>query len=400
MNKSFIKRDVYLNKVLPYINKDIIKVIIGQRRVGKSYILYQIMDLIKKSDPEANIIYVNKEQFEFDLVKDYRDLLAFIHDKSISKVKNYVFIDEVQEITGFEKALRDLAARNNYDLYCTGSNAMMLSSDLSTHLSGRYIEVPVYSLSFGEFLTFHKLEAGEEALLKYIRYGGLPYLKNLELKDEIVFDYLKNIYNTILFRDVVSRFGLRNINFLERLVDFVADNIGSLISSKKISDYLKSQSVKITPRVVLNYLSNLCSAFFIYKVQRIDVAGKKVFEVSEKYYFEDLGLRNAIIGYKQADLGKILENLVFSHLKFLGYKVYVGKLANMEIDFVGEKAGKKIYVQVAYLLPDAKTSEREFGNLMKIDDNYEKIVVSMDKLAGGDYKGIKHMHILEFLKRN
>ena len=284
-----------------------------------------------------------------------------------------------------------------FDLYCTGSNAKLLSSEIATGLAGRYIEIPVHPLSYQEFLQFQKLSAGEESLMQYIRYGGLPFLINLKLTDEVAYGYLQSIYSTIVLKDVVARFNIRNVNFLQRLLVFLADNIGSLVSAKSISDFLKSQKIKTTPNIVLDYLSFLTASFIIREVNRVDVRGKKIFEISEKYYWEDLGLRNAVVGYKAAEIGQMLENLVFSHLLRLGFAVYVGQLAGKEIDFVAEKNGQRIYVQVAYLIKDAKTKEREFGNLLGIADNYQKIVISMDKGVGSDYKGIKHFSIVDFL---
>ena len=236
--KPFISRENYINKLIPFIDKDIIKVFVGQRRVGKSYMLFQIIEHIIKKNPTANIIYINKELIDFDFIKDYKDLIEYIRNNSIDE-KNYLFIDEIQDIEGFEKALRSLSAEGKYDIYCTGSNAQLLSGDIAGLLSGRSIEIKIFSLSFKEFLEFHKLNDSEDALHKYIKYGGLPYLINLKLDDNIVFDYLKNIYSTILFKDVVRNQNIRNIYFLEKLVQYIADNIGSIVSAKKISDFLK-----------------------------------------------------------------------------------------------------------------------------------------------------------------
>lgn len=397
MIKSYIARNTYWQKISPFVGKDIIKVIVGQRRVGKSYFLFQIMDEIKKTNKKAHLIYINKESEKFSALKTGKDLLDFIAGNTVRRHKNSIFIDEIQEIEGFEKALRHLSAMGEYDIYCTGSNAHMLSSEIATGLSGRYVEITMHSLSFPEFLIFHRLGKNEEALFKYIRYGGLPYLINLELKEDVIYDYLKNIYNTILLKDVVSRFGVRNVNFLERLVIYLADNVGSLLSAKKISDFLKSQNVRISPNIVLNYLSHLVAAYFISPVKRSDLSGKRIFEINEKYYFTDLGLRHALIGYRQIDIGKILENLVYNHLQCLGYKLTIGKSGEKEIDFVGEKAGEKIYIQVAYLLPNEKVRNREFGNLLEVKNNYPKLVVSLDPMAGGNYQGIKHLHLLNFL---
>lgn len=398
MNIKIIKRKGYLDKVAPFIGKEVIKVITGQRRVGKSYLLLQIMaELKKRGVGSERMVYINKELHEFDPIANYTDLLSYIGKKVAGKRKIYLFLDEIQEIIDFEKALNSLQAKGGYDIYCTGSNADLLSGELATRLSGRYVEIRVYGLSFPEFLNFHKLADDDGALEKYIKYGGLPYLKNLQLEDEIVYDYLRNIYNTILFKDVVGRHHIRNVAFLENLVEYLADNTGSLVSAKKISDFLKSQKIRISPNVVLNYLSFLSSAFFVFRVPRCEIAGKKLFEIGEKYYFEDLGLRHSVIGFKQTDINKVLENLVFLHLKILGYDVAVGKLGDKEVDFVAEKRGEKLYVQVAYLITDQKIRDREFGNLLKIKDNYPKLVVSMDKMIGEKYKGIEQMNIRKFL---
>jgi predicted AAA+ superfamily ATPase len=394
---SFISRPLYMDKISPYMGKNIIKVLVGQRRVGKSYLLYQIMAHIRKSHPQFTLVYINKELHDFDSIRNSVDLLAFIKREAGPAKKTCIFIDEVQDITGFEHALRSLVAQEKFDIYCTGSNAFLLSGELATYLSGRYVETKVYGLSYPEFLVFHKLTNNNDSLLKYMKYGGLPYLINLELEDRIVYDYLQNIYTAILYKDVVRRFRIRNVSFLERLAEYCADNVGLLVSAKKISDFLKSQKTAISPNVVLNYLSFLCAAFFILRTPRSEIKGKKVFEIGEKYYFEDLGLRHSITGYRQSDIGKVLENLVFLHLKTHGFDVHVGKLGDKEIDFIAEKSGEKIYVQVAYLIPDKKAHDREFGNLLSIADNYRKIVVSMDEPADGNYKGIEHVHIRKFL---
>lgn len=398
--KTYIKREHYLNKIRPFIGKGLIKILTGQRRVGKSYLLFQIMDEIKKTAPSANFIYINKELYEFDRLKNYKDLLQYVDSKLVKGVKNCLFIDEIQEIANFEKALRDWQARGECDIYCTGSNAFLLSGEIATRLGGRFKEISVHSLSYPEFLEFHRLDKGRESLEKYIKYGGLPYLINLDMQDEIIYGYLGDIYNSIILKDVVSRFSVRHVNLLKRLVEYLADNVGSLFSAKKVSDFLKSQRVNISPNTILNYLSYLSSSFFIHPVARSAVAGKKIFEINEKYYFEDLGIRHALIGYHQRDIGKILENLVFSHLQFLGYKISVGQLGNnREIDFIAENSRGKIYVQAAYLLHSQQAREREFGNLSAISDNYPKFVVSLDEFSGGEEKGIKQMHILDFLTR-
>ncbi len=395
---KIIKRESYLNQIKPHFGKNVIKVLTGQRRVGKSYLLRQIMDMFEKSDQNTNIIYIDKEKLEFDIIKNYQDLYTYIIKKSDKTCPNIVMIDEVQEIEGFEKALRDLNENPAYDIFCTGSNANLLSGELSTLLAGRYVQIQVHSLSYGEFLKFHQLNRSVDSLGQYIKYGGMPYLIHLNLEDEIVFDYLKSIYNSIILKDVVSRHNIRNVNFLDRLVLFLSDNTGSILAAKNISDFLKSQKIRMSVNTIMSYLDFLISAFFIHKVSRYDIAGKRIFEINEKYYFEDLGLRNSIIGFRQKDMGKILENLICMQLKFKGYDVYVGKQRDMEIDFVAKKLDQTIYIQAAYLLKDKKTIDREFGNLLKLKDNFRKIVISMDDFAQGNVEGVEHLHIMTFLK--
>jgi len=396
MNK-FIVRQKYLGEIKPYIGQQIIKVLIGQRRVGKSYILLQTIEEIKAMDNTANILYINKEDLQFDNIKTANDLYEYVQHNTKSEVKNYVFIDEIQEIAAFEKALRSLLLNPIYDLYCTGSNARILSGELATFLSGRFIEITVYSLSYNEFCEFQNLENNNETLQKYLKYGGLPYLKHLLLEDDIVFNYLKGVYSTVIYRDLIQRYEIRNIAFLENLVRFLADNTGQLFSAKKISDYLKSQQINISVSQVINYLGYLANTFLIQKVKRMDIAGKKIFDIGEKFYFQDLGLRHTINGYKANDIAKVLENAVLEHLLYCGYDVKIGQINDLEIDFVCERGGEKLYVQVTYILQDEKIIDREFGNLLKIKDNYPKIVVSMDEFTGNTYEGIKHLPVRKFL---
>ncbi len=391
------KRQIYLNRIKPFINKPLIKVLTGQRRVGKSFMLLQLIDLIKEQFPQSTIIHIDKENIDFHFIKDFKDLDQYIKSKS-SENQNFVFIDEVQEIKDFQLSLRSLQALGNYDIYCTGSNAYTLSGDLATMLSGRYIEVRIHSFSFIEFREFFGFSNTLETLNFYLKYGGLPFLKHLPFEDNIIFDYLKNVYNTIFFKDIVSRNQLKNVAFLIDLTRFIAETTGSLFSARKISQYLKSQQIKATPEVIINYLAYLENAFFIHRVKRSDIEGKKHFEIGEKIYFEDLGLRHSIAGYRSADIGKIMENAVFLHLKINDFNVTVGNSNNKEIDFIAEKNNEKTYIQVAYLLQDEKTIAREFDNLLSINDNFRKIVVTMDNLfSGASYKGIEHKHLLDFL---
>ncbi len=392
---NVITRETYLKKITPFINTPIIKVLVGQRRVGKSYLLLQLMEKVKAKG--SNIIYINKESYEFDSIKTYAQLIDFVEIKKHKTKLNYLFIDEIQDIEAFEKALRHFSLDAKMDIYITGSNANLLSGELATFLSGRYIEFKVYSLSFLEFLQFHKFENNQDSLKKYLLWGGLPFLKNLEKTDIVVAEYLKNIFNTVIYKDVISRFQIRNTAFLENLVFYLANNVGNIISAKKISDFLKSQKINMSPQIVLNYLNYLQQAMLIFSAKRKDIFGKKTFEINEKFYFEDWGISNAIIGFNKMDIGKVIENVVYSHLKIQGYAISVGKLKSKEIDFVAQKDGKTVYVQVCYLLTGQKVKDREFGNLLEIKDNYQKLVVSLDDFAPQDYQGVQHQHLLKFL---
>lgn len=396
---KLIERPRYTNRIIPFIDKPVIKVLTGQRRVGKSYVMLQLMDHIRNTVTGANIIYINKEMEDFIHIKSNIELNAYLEDKWINGQPNYLFIDEVQEVSSFERTLRSLLAKRTCDIYCTGSNANMLSGELATHLSGRYVSFHIHSLNYQEFLQFHQLKNSTESILKYMKYGGMPFLANIGLQDDIPFEYLRNVYSTILLKDVVARENIRNVSFLENLVAYLSDNIGSLFSASNISRYLKSQRVDISTQLTINYLKALSSAYFVHKVVRSEVGGLKIFEIGEKYYFEDVGLRNAIIGFNQrADLHKLLENVVYLHLLHQGYNVYVGKLGHKEIDFMGERNGAKIYVQVCLTLLQEDTIAREFGNLDQIDDNYPKYVVTFnDPFVGDNYKGILQKNLIDFL---
>lgn len=393
-----IPRPQYLNRISPFIDKQLIKVLSGQRRVGKSYLLYQIMELVRAKQKKAPIIYINKEDLSYSSIKNFEDLNSYVHNLIQKGKKNYLFIDEIQDIENFDKALRSLVLNADLDIYCTGSNADLLSADIAGNLSGRAIEIEVYSLNYPEFLTFHNFKNDDSSLEKYLQFGGLPYLKHLPLEQEIVFEYLKNIYSTVVFRDVINRFGVRNTVFLEQLILFLASNIGSMFSSKKISDFLKSQKINIPPNQVQTYIGHLKSAFLIHQVQRYDIEGKRIFEIGEKYYFENLGIRNAIWGYRLQDAAKIMENVVYNHLISRGYKVKVGVIGvDQEIDFIAEKSGEKKYLQVALSLTEQKTIDREFGNLMKINDNYPKYIISKQNFYTNSNEGISVVDLRNFL---
>jgi predicted AAA+ superfamily ATPase len=395
--KILKQRDCYIERIRPFMRKSIVKVMTGQRRVGKSYILFQLMDIIRNEDINANIIYINKEDMAFSDIHTAEELNDYVISKSKEDQMNYIFIDEIQEIKDFRLAIRTLALNEDNDIYVTGSNSEVFSVDLANMLGGRYVEFNIYSLSYLEFLDFMSLTNDDDSLEKYVHFGGLPYLIHLPLEEDVVMEYNSSIYSTVILKDVVNRKKIRNTAFLEQLVTFLAGNTGNLFSAKSISDYLKSQHVDITSAAVSDYAQALSDAFIVHKVGRYDIAGKKIFERGDKYYFENLGIRNAIAGYKPQDRAMRLENLVFNHLVYCGYDVKVGVMGAYEIDFVCRRRGELLYVQVAADLASDSTIKREFGNLLAIKDNYPKVVVSADKTFENTYEGVEHIYIRDFL---
>ncbi len=397
---NIYSRDIYIERIKPFMRTNTVKVMIGHRRVGKSYILFQLMEFIKNEETNPNIIYINKEDLDFEFILNYRDLYDYIKEHLVEERKNYIFVDEIQEIENFHLAIRSLALNENNDIYITGSNSEIFSSDLANELGGRYVEFRIYSLSYLEFLQFHKLPNDDESLEKYMRFGGLPYLINLPLEERVVMEYINSIYSTIVLRDVIRRKKIRNTIFLEQLIRFLANNVGSLFSAKSISDFLKSQKVNIASNQVSEYADALSDAFIVHRLGRYDIAGKRLFERGEKYFFENMGIRNALAGYKPQDKAKRLENLVCNHLIVCGYDVKVGSLSTEEIDFVCTRNGETLYVQVAVELSRTETIEREFGNLLKIKDNYPKIVVSAERSFENSFEGVEHVYIKDFLSSN
>ena len=398
--KQLILRQNYLDKIFKYLGKEMIIVLTGQRRVGKSYLLKQFYQE-KIKEPDSNIIYIDKEKREFDFIRNYQNLNDYIESKFVKDKHNYILIDEVQDIAEFERSVRGYRTEENADVIITGSNAKMLSGELSTIIGGRFKEIYIQPLSYEEFLTFHSLDDNDDSLTQYINLGGMPGLNKIGLHEDDVREYQKDIYNTVLLKDVIMKNNIRNVNFLENLVLYLADNTGKIISANNVSKYMKSNGENISASVILNYLNYLSDAYIINKVNRYDVHGKRLFDSNEKYYFEDNGIRNAIAGgTREGDVEKVIENVVYQNLVRLGYEVFVGQLQSSEIDFVCTKPnGEKIYVQVSYLIVNEETRKREFGNLMKIQDNYPKYVVSMTPLiTNNDYDGIKHIHLRNFLK--
>ncbi len=393
----FIRQE-YIDLIEKSLGKDYIIVLTGQRRVGKSYLLKMIRDK-KEKEANNNIIYIDKEKREFDHIRTYQDLNDYIEQHYEKGKMNYILVDEIQDISEFERTVRSYRTEPDAEVIITGSNAKMLSNELSTIIGGRYKEIHVQSLSYKEFLYFHNLTDSDESLAKYIQYGGLPGLTKIGLDEDDAREYQRDIYHTVLLKDVIMRNKIRNVTFLENLVTFIADNVGKIISANNIAKYMKSQGENITSTTVIEYIKFLTEAFIIRKVNRYDIHGKKLFETNDKYYFEDIGIRNAIVGgNREGDIEKVIENIIYQHLIQLGYTVTVGQLQAAEIDFVASKGDKRIYIQASYIIMDEKTHEREFDNLHAIKDNYPKYVISMTPLlTQRDDNGITHLNLRKFL---
>jgi len=398
---EIIDRPIYLNHIIGHLNHGMILVLVGQRRVGKSFLLRSLNDWIKSNKPAANIVFIDKERPEFDDIRSSSDLYTYASIRMPEGGDNYLLVDEIQNIAEYENALRGLYAERRCQIVITGSNAYVFSSELSSRLSGRYIEIPVRSLSYREFLTFRHVSDSDTSLINYMRIGGLPGLTSYEPDDHSqVSDYLQGVYNTIVVRDIIEREDIRNAKFLRNLSAFIADNIGKMFSVSNIVKYLKSQGEKVTYDMVSHYLDFLANALIVEPVARYDIHGKKLFDLIDKYYFSDHGLRNLLTGFNlRGSIEKIMENVVYNHLRSQGFEVYVGILRAGEVDFVAIRGSKLLYVQVVYLLGSDETIKREFGTLWNIHDNHPKYVVSMDPVSGDlpQYPGIKHIHLREFL---
>lgn len=396
-----INRNLYINKLLAYKDTEFIKVITGLRRCGKSSLLKIFMEKIIEENNKANVIYMNFESFEFDDIINYKDMYNKIKENVKPKEKNYILLDEVQRIDKWEKAVNALMVDFDSDIYITGSNAYLLSSELSTFLSGRYIEISVLPLSFKEFLDFSNFEENvsiEDKFSEYMKFGGMPGVIPLKNDNNLYENAIKGIYNTVFMKDVVERNKLVDASLLEKILKFLMSNIGSLISSKKIADFLTSQGTKITHNTVLNYLEMLENAYIIYKVPRYDIKGKELLKTLEKYYIVDTGIRNVILGFRNSDLGHVIENIVYFELVRKGYEVTVGKTDALEVDFIATNSNDKKYYQVTYAMFDENVRNRELNSLRNIKDNYEKTILTMDKLYNNTSEdGIKIKYLIDFL---
>jgi hypothetical protein len=398
-----IERISHLNKLLPFVDKPVIKVITGIRRCGKSTILKQIVQKLENKNVRSEqIILINMELMEFDHLKNYHDFYSYIKEKqSKLKGKFYVLIDEVQEVNEWEKAINSLLAEQNCDIYITGSNAKLLSSELATLLSGRYVEFKIYPLVFSEFLMFrnkkkHRININDEFNL-YLKFGGFPGIHHIEFEDSIIRQYLQSIYNSVLLKDVIVRNSIRDAAMLDNISKYLIDNSGKITSAKGISDYMKSQKRKASVDTVLNYIRFSCDALLFEKVERYDVKGKRLLETHEKYYMSDIGLRFATLGYTPQSISSQLENIVYLELKSRDFNVTIGKIDDFEIDFIATKGNEKWYFQVCTSLTDQKVIEREYRSLDMVFDSFPKYVLSLDKGFETTSSGIKWMNIIDFL---
>ena len=398
------KRELYIEKIKPFIDKDIIKVLTGIRRSGKSVMLKLIMEELKQNKiDEKQFININFENL-INIELTTADKLHEYILKKASEIKKkcYIFLDEIQEVKDWEKCINSLRVNEEYDfdIYITGSNAKLLSGELSTYLAGRYIEFVIYPFSFKEFLeTLKSIQqdvSTREAFQKYVKFGGMPFLYNLAFEEEASLQYLKDIYSSIILKDITQRNKIRDTDLLERVISYLIMNVGNNFSATSISKFFKSENRKVSVETILNYIKAAEESFLIYKVSRDDLVGKKILNVNEKYYIADHGMREAILGSNQRDINQIFENIIYLELLRKGYNVRVGKVDNLEVDFVCTKGNEKIYVQVTYLLASPETIEREFTSLEKIDDNYPKYIISMDEFDMSR-NGIIHINIIDFL---
>ena len=399
-----IKRETYMRRIRPFIGSELVKVMTGIRRCGKSVMLELIKEELKNSGvPEANIISINFEDMR------YASLLTAkaLHDEIIMRAQNisgkvYLFFDEIQEVADWEKCINSFRVEFDCDIYITGSNAKLLSGELATNLGGRYVEFTIYPFSFSEFTELYKgIFPGappQECFQKYLLFGGMPYLVNLRYAEEPCRQYLTDVFNSVQLKDIVKRNKIRDVDLLERILSYIIANVGTTFSATSISKFFKSEKRNVAPETILNYIRHCTDAYLFYPVKRQDLQGKQILASSEKYYIADHGVREAVFGGNMRDINLILENIVFMELLRRGYNVTVGKTGNLEIDFIAEKHGEKIYVQVCYLLASPETIAREFGVYDNVNDNFPKYVVSLDEFDMSR-NGIKHCNIRNFLTK-
>ncbi|AVM68180.1 ATPase [Lachnospiraceae bacterium oral taxon 500] len=399
-----IVRERYMQPVRDFMDKPVVKIITGMRRSGKSSLLELTrQELLARSVNDQNIIFINFESLRYEALRNYQALYAEIADRAEqAQGRLYILLDEIQEVDGWERVVNSLRVDFDCDIYVTGSNARLLSGELATLLAGRYVEIRVYPLDFKEYLDFaagNEVEAKltrQEQFSHFVHFGGLPGIHQIKWEESRIMQYLNDIYNSVLLKDVVARHKIRDTELLERIVFYLMDNIGNTFSAKTISDFLKSQGRKLSTETVYNYLKALESAFLIHKAARFDIKGKRILETQEKYYLADIGLRHAVMGYRDNDIAGVLENIVFMELLRRGFSVKIGKQDAAEVDFVADRSDERLYIQVCYILTP-ENIDREFAPLEAIADNYEKLVLSADTLLRVNRSGIRQQNIMEFL---
>lgn len=397
-----IPRPLYTQRIIPYIDTPLVKILTGVRRCGKSTILKMLMGEFRdRGIPEKSILYYSFDSLEHEELKTAQALFSELKRQLWPDGKTYLFLDEIQEVDSWEKVVNSLVSDYDVDIYVTGSNSRMMSSEISTYLTGRYVSFRIFPLSFAEYLTFRKANLSisdpHSELARYLRLGGFPALHLREYSPDEAYAIVRDIYNSTIFTDIVKRNEIRRVDQLERIVRFVFDNIGRTFSAASIAKYLKSENRAIDNETVYSYLSKLESAYIIHRCSRYDVQGKEILKTQEKFYLVDPALRYSVLGYSPDSVAAMLENLVYLELCRRGYDVFVGKLGNAEIDFIATKQENKLYIQVTQQISSSETEQREYGRLLDIRDNYPKYVLRTDVFAGGNYEGVKSMHLADFL---
>lgn len=397
-----INRPIYVDKIMAYVNTPFVKILTGIRRCGKSTILRMLMEEMKKRGIRDNqILHYSFDSLEYEDIKTAKTLFTHLKQHLCPEGRTYLFLDEIQEVKSWEKVVNSLMTDYDVDIYVTGSNSRMMSSEISTYLTGRYIAFRIFPLSFSEYMIFRKeytevLDPRTE-LANYLRLGGFPAVHLQKYTPNEVYTIVKDIYSSTIYTDIVRRNQIRKVDQLERIVKFAFDNVGRTFSAASISKYLKSENRSIDNETVYNYLSKLESAYILHRCSRFDVQGKEILKTQEKFYLADPALRYSVLGYSPDSVAAMLENVIYLELLRRGYDVYVGKLDNVEIDFIAVKQENKVYIQAAQKIGSPETERREYGRLLDIRDNYPKYVLQTDAFAGGNYEGIKTMHIADFL---
>jgi len=403
---DIIPRPRYMDKIRPFIGTRLIKAIVGQRRVGKSCVLLQIAELLRAEHSDWLILHIDLERLEWRHLQNGDDLVHEVsaaislrsgQGSNAAPTKVALLLDEVQQLEGYESAVRGFAADERFDVYISGSNADLLSGDIATLFAGRAIRIEVHSLTYDEFLIFNRLEDCDATLERFLWYGGLPFLANLPYDEAVLREYLAAVLDSVVLKDVVQRHGIRSPGLLERILEFAADNVGNPTSARNISNYLKSIRVETSPQSVLDYLGYLTRSFALVRCPTMDIAGKRLLEGISKYYFEDLGLRAVVRGRKDADIGKIIENAVFTRLAADGWALSSGRAGNREIDFIAERGEARCFIQAAYLIPDTSTRDREFGTLASLQGGWPRFVISIDPIVQ-DFQGVHHLRLRDFLR--